>query len=184
MAIEKQIEVQEGENLNLFDDLEQPEQDIDVMATPDGGAEVTLQDNAILEQAEAMGLLDDEDMVGQTPTSHDANLVDFIDDSELSLIANELQDSFERDKQSREEYDSIAEEGVDLLGFKAENSDEPFPGACASSHPVLSQAVVKFQAKAYKELFPTEGPVRTRIVGLQTQQKMEQANRVRHFMNY
>ena len=95
-----------------------------------------------------------------------------------------MQDSFERDKQSRDEYDSIAEEGVDLLGFKAEESDEPFPGACASSHPVLSQAVVKFQAKAYKELFPTEGPVRTRIVGLQTQQKMEQANRVRHFMNY
>ena len=183
MAIEKQFEIPEGENLTLFDEVDQPQKDIDVMATPDGGAEVTLQDNAILEEAEAMGLFDDEQPEA-TMAAHDSNLVEFIDESDLSAIANELQDSFERDKQSRDEYDSIAEEGVDLLGFKAEDSDEPFPGACASSHPVLSQAVVKFQAKAYKELFPTEGPVRTRIVGIQNQQKMEQANRVRHFMNY
>jgi hypothetical protein len=153
------------------------------MVTPDGGAEITLEDKAMAEEAEAMGLFDDMEM-SPDAMQHDANLVDFIDDKELSAIGNELQESFERDKQSRDEYDSIAEEGVDLLGFKSEQSDEPFPGACASSHPVLSQAVVKFQAKAYKELFPTEGPVRTRIVGLQTQQKMEQANRVRHFMNY
>ena len=184
MAVEKNFDIPEGEELTLFEELpETPEQDTDVMVTPDGGAEITLEDKAMMEEAEAMGLFDEMEM-SPDAMQHDANLVDFIDEKELNAIANELQDSFERDKQSRDEYDSIAEEGVDLLGFKAEESDEPFPGACASSHPVLSQAVVKFQAKAYKELFPTEGPVRTRIVGLQTQQKMEQANRVRHFMNY
>jgi len=183
MAVEKQIEVPEGENLSLFDEVSGPEKDIDVMATPDGGAEVTLQDNAILEEAESMGLFDDME-TNPSATQHDANLADFIDDNDLSSLANELQDSFEKDKQSRDEYDVIAEEGVDLLGFKSDDSDEPFAGAASASHPVLAQAVVKFQAKAYKELFPTEGPVRTRIVGFQTQQKMEQANRVRHFMNY
>ena len=181
MIVEKQLDLLEGENLTS---PESPVKPVDeVVTTPDGGAEITLEDKGLLEEAKALGVFE-EDENSPKAMEHDANLVEFIDENELGSIASELQDSFERDKQSRDEYDSIAEEGIELLGFKAEDSDEPFPGACASSHPVLSQAVVKFQAKAYKELFPTEGPVRTRIVGLQTQQKMEQANRVRHFMNY
>ena len=181
MAIEEIINNPEGENLTLFDELTPAEEEVTV--NEDGGAEVTLENQALMKEAEAMGLFDDmEDNAMEA--SHDANLAEIIDESDLSLIGSELQDSFERDKESRSEYDSIAEEGVDLLGFKSEDSDEPFPGAASSSHPVLAQAVVKFQAKAYKELFPTEGPIRTRIVGSQTPQKMEQANRVRHFMNY
>ena len=79
--------------------------------------------------------------------------------------------SFHNDKDSRQDYDSIAEDGVTLLGLQDEQGDEPFPGACGATHPALTQAVVKFQAKAYKELFPTEGPVRTRIIGAQNPQK-------------
>ena len=142
MAVETQIDITEGDNLSLFEDL--PEQATEVTETPDGGAEVTIENKALMEEADAMGLFDDNETDPEA-MQHDANLVKFIDEKELGSIANELQDSFERDKQSRDEYDSIAEEGIGLLGFKAEESDEPFPGACASSHPVLSQAVVKFQ---------------------------------------
>jgi len=181
MAIEEIINNPEGENLTLFDELTPAEEEVTV--NEDGGAEVTLENQALMKEAEAMGLFDDMEE-NTIEASHDVNLAEIIDESDLSLMGSELQDSFERDKESRSEYDSIAEEGVDLLGFKSEDSDEPFPGAASSSHPVLAQAVVKFQAKAYKELFPTEGPIRTRIVGSQTPQKMEQANRVRHFMNY
>ena len=181
MAIEKIMNNPEGEGLTLFDELTPAEEE--VIVNDEGGAEVTLENKPLMEEAKAMGLFDDEDLPMDVQ-AHDANLAEILEDSDLRLIGRELQDSFERDKDSREEYDAIAEEGVDLLGFKSEDSDEPFPGAASASHPVLAQAVVKFQAKAYKELFPTEGPIRTRIVGSQTPQKMEQANRVRHFMNY
>jgi len=181
MAIEEVLNNPTGEEIETVRDLTPAEEE--VIVNEEGGAEVTLEDKPLMEEAKAMGLFDDEDLPMDVQ-AHDANLAEILEDSDLRLIGRELQDSFERDKDSREEYDAIAEEGVDLLGFKSEDSDEPFPGAASASHPVLAQAVVKFQAKAYKELFPTEGPIRTRIVGSQTPQKMEQANRVRHFMNY
>tara|TARA_B110000285_G_scaffold54038_1_gene61560 strand:+ start:2960 stop:5374 length:2415 start_codon:yes stop_codon:yes gene_type:complete len=181
MAIEEILNNPTGEEIESVRDLTPAEEEIIVQE--DGTAEVTLEDKPLMEEAKAMGLFDDEDLPMDVQ-DHSANLAEILDDSDLRAIGSELLDSFERDQNSREEYDTIAEEGVDLLGFKSENSDEPFPGAASASHPVLAQAVVKFQAKAYKELFPTEGPIRTRIVGSQTPQKMEQANRVRHFMNY
>ena len=168
MAIEKQIDLEEV---------------ISGVPMPDGTeeVEVELTDEAELEAAEAMGLLEDEDMMED---EFDANLAELIPEEDLQLVANDLIDGYERDKESRSDYDNIAEEGVTLLGFTDEQGDEPFPGACGATHPVLAQAVVKFQAKTYKELFPTEGPVRTRIMGMDTMQKQEQANRVRHFMNW
>ena len=102
----------------------------------------------------------------------------------MQAVAQELLEGFDRDKQSREEYDEIAEDGINLLGLQYDDSAGSFPGSSGVTHPVLAQAVVKFQAKAYKELFPTEGPVRTVIMGTQTQEKLDQSNRVRQFLNW
>ena len=173
MAVEKRIQLEDDIGVQLPED-----------GAMDSNMEVTLEDQQEIAAAEAMGMIPQEDGMELEIEDHEANLADMLDDQELNLIAMELSESFQNDKDSREDYDSIAEEGVTLLGLQDENGDEPFPGACGATHPALTQAVVKFQAKAYKELFPTEGPVRTRIIGAQTPQKTEQANRVRHFLNY
>ena len=176
MAIEKVI----------TPDLETPSitipDDEDIQLDEEGGVEVTLQDNQELAEAEAMGLMGD--MAMPMATDHDANLVDFMEDSEIAEFADDIFEGYQIDKEARGEYDEIAEDGVNLLGLSYDTSSQPFPGACGSTHPVLAQSVVKFQAKAFKELFPTEGPVRTRIMGVQSDQKLQQANRVRDFMNW
>ena len=134
MAIEKQINLDEViSGVNMPDGTEE--------------VEVELTDEAELEAAEAMGLLEDEEMSGE---EFDSNLAELMSDNDVQLIASELIEGFERDKESRGEYDNIAEEGVKLLGFNDDQGDEPFPGACNATHPVLAQAVVKFQAKTYK----------------------------------
>ena len=173
MAVEKRIQLEDDIGVQLPED-----------GAMDSNMEVTLEDQQEIAAAEAMGMIPQEDGMELEIEDHEANLADMLDEQQLDLIAMELSESFQNDKDSREDYDSIAEEGVTLLGLQDENGDEPFPGACGATHPALTQAVVKFQAKAYKELFPTEGPVRTRLIGAQTPQKAEQANRVRHFLNY
>ena len=175
MAIEKRIELEEDA---ISADI--PTSD-EVTAMEDGGAEVTLTDQTEIDEAEAMGLLDEQPMM---ETSHDANLAEVMEESDIQAVSQELLEGFDRDKQSREEYDEIAEDGINLLGLQYDDSAGSFPGSSGVTHPVLAQAVVKFQAKAYKELFPTEGPVRTRIMGTQTQEKLDQANRVRQFLNW
>ena len=175
MAIEKRIELEEDA---ISADI--PTSD-EITAMEDGGAEVTLTDQTEIDEADAMGLLQDESMVD---TEHDANLAEVMEESDIQAVSQELLEGFDRDKQSREEYDEIAEDGINLLGLQYDDSAGSFPGSSGVTHPVLAQAVVKFQAKAYKELFPTEGPVRTRIMGIQTQEKLDQANRVRQFLNW
>ena len=174
MAVEKRIQLEDELSVELPED-----------GVMDSDMEITIEDQQEIDAAEAMGMLPDEEGGMELEVDdHEANLADILDEQQLADVARELSEAFENDKDSREDYDSIAEDGVTLLGLQDERGDEPFPGACAATHPALTQAVVKFQAKAYKELFPTEGPVRTRIIGTQNPEKMEQANRVRHFMNY
>jgi len=175
MAIEKRIELEEDA---ISADI--PTSD-EITAMEDGGAEVTLTDQTEIDEADAMGLLQDDPMMD---TEHDANLADVMEESDIQAVSQELLEGFDRDKQSREEYDEIAEDGINLLGLQYDDSAGSFPGSSGVTHPVLAQAVVKFQAKAYKELFPTEGPVRTRIMGTQTQEKLDQSNRVRQFLNW
>ena len=176
MAIEKRIQL--GDDTQVSATM--PSDDISV--TPDGGAEITLTDQQEIDEATAMGMMDDEMPMPFGP--HDANLAEMMSDEDIDTVSKETLEGFEKDKDSRSEYDEIAEDGVNLLGLQFEEGAGAFPGASGVTHPVLAQAVVKFQAKAYKELFPTEGPVRTRIMGVNTQQKMEQANRVRQFLNW
>ena len=116
--------------------------------------------------------------------SHFANLADLLDDSILSPLGHELSDNYSDYKSSRKEWEHAYREGLELLGFKYEETTEPFKGASGATHPVLAEAVTQFQAQAYKELLPAGGPVRTQMVGMPTPEKEQQALRVKDYLNY
>jgi hypothetical protein len=124
---------------------------------------------------------DQPDMLANT---FDMNLAEVLDDNQLGVIANDLRESFEEDKSSRQEWEETYKKGLDLLGFKYQERTQPFTGASSVTHPMLSEAITQFQAQAYKELLPPGGPVNTQILGQVTTQKEEQAQRVKDFMNY
>jgi hypothetical protein len=115
----------------------------------------------------------------------DENLAEYLDDEALEKIASIELDGYENDLSSREEWDEIIKDAVNLLGFKVRNhEDELFDGSATVSHPLLAEAVVKFQAKAFKELFPSGGPCKTQVIGSSSQEIEQQAARVRNYMNY
>ena len=99
-------------------------------------------------------------------------------------LGSELYQNYEEYRLSRQDWETAYTDGLDLLGFKYERRTEPFRGASGATHPVLAEAVTQFQALAYKELLPADGPVRTQVIGLNDRQKEDQANRVKDFMNY
>jgi hypothetical protein len=113
-----------------------------------------------------------------------ANLVAYMDDDELDEIASDIISAQEEDDNAREEWKQIYMDGLDLLGMKIEDRTEPFDGASGVQHPLLAEAVVQFQAQAYKELLPAGGPVLTNVLGDVTNDRTEQATRVQEFMNY
>src|SRR5210317_625585 len=115
---------------------------------------------------------------------HYANLADFLPDDVLGRLASNLTNKYQEYVSSRKDWEKTYTQGLDLLGFKYDNRTEPFSGASGATHPVLAEAVTQFQALAYKELLPADGPVRTQIIGLQTPEKVQQATRVKDFMNY
>jgi hypothetical protein len=114
----------------------------------------------------------------------DANIAESMGDSELSLLANELLGDFEDDISSRKDWMQTYVDGIDLLGMKLEERTEPWAGACGVTHPLLSEALVKFQSETIMETFPASGPVKTKIIGKETQEKKEAAERVQADMNY
>ena len=115
---------------------------------------------------------------------HNANLAEFIEDQDLDSLGSELMDKYKDYKQSRQDWEESYKEGLSLLGFKYITRTEPFRGASSVTHPVLAEAVTQFQAQAYKELLPADGPVRTQILGAVDVAKEEQSKRVKDFMNY
>ena len=117
------------------------------------------------------------------PTHFD-NLAELLPEDITDPIGNELVENYMDYKSSRRDWEQTYKEGLDLLGFKYNNRTEPFTGASGATHPVLAEAVTQFQAGAYKELLPAEGPVRTQIVGNPDQAKAAQAQRVKDYMNY
>ena len=147
----------------------QPVNPVDVQENPDGSVDVNFQPGLVNPG-------EDE--------SHFANLADLLDDSILGPLGHELFDNYSDYKSSRKDWESAYREGLDLLGFKYEQSTEPFKGASGATHPVLAEAVTQFQAQAYKELLPAGGPVRTQMVGLPTPDKEQQALRVKDYLNY
>jgi len=116
--------------------------------------------------------------------SHFDNLADLLPDEVLEPIGNEMTQNYMDYKGSRKEWEQSYIQGLDLLGFKYENRTEPFQGASGATHPVMAEAVTQFQAQAYKELLPSDGPVRTQIIGTKNPQTEQQATRVKDFMNY
>jgi len=116
--------------------------------------------------------------------NHYANLADFIPEDILGRLGSELYQNYQDYKNSRKDWETAYKQGLDLLGFKYEQRTEPFQGASGATHPVLAEAVTQFQALAYKELLPADGPVRTQILGNPTTEKEQQAKRVKDFMNY
>ena len=137
--------------------------------TEDGGVEISF---------------DPETVSMEGSQQHFANLAEFLDEAYLDEIGSELKDLYLDYKMSRQDWEQTYTKGLDLLGFKYEDRTEPFQGASGATHPVLAEAVTQFQAQAYKELLPANGPVRTQQVGAPSPQKEQQAERVKEFMNY
>jgi hypothetical protein len=143
--------------------------DTEITPMEDGGVEINFDPAAFNQE--------------QTP-DHFANLAELLPEEVLMPLGSELFQNYEEYRSSRQDWETSYTDGLDLLGFKYERRTEPFRGASGATHPVLAEAVTQFQALAYKELLPADGPVRTQVVGLNDRQKEDQANRVKDFMNY
>lgn len=113
-----------------------------------------------------------------------ANLAEFMDASALNALADDLIAAYDEDKASRQEWEETYTDGLDLLGVKLEERTTPFDGATGVSHPILSEAAIRFVSQAMMEIFPASGPVKTQVLGKVTPERSEQARRVQDYMNY
>ncbi len=116
--------------------------------------------------------------------NHFDNLADILPDDVIDPIGGDMVNNYMDYKASRKDWEQSYKSGLDLLGFKYENRTEPFQGASGATHPVLAESVTQFQAQAYKELLPSDGPVRTQIIGIKNPATEQQAGRVKDYMNY
>ena len=130
------------------------------------------------------GLEIDLEPAEDSPEDFNANLADYMDESELESLGSELIADFEKDLRDRKEWVQTYIEGLKLLGLKYEERTEPWNGACGVFHPMLTESVVRFQAEGITETFPAAGPVKTVIIGKETPEKKESAQRVQADMNY
>ena len=163
----RETEVTEVETPN--EDIVQTSEDVAVTMDEEGGAEVSFDPNA---------------MDSALKQDHSINLAETLSEQALDSLGTKLFDQYREYKESRGDWEQSYREGLELLGFKYERRTEPFRGASGVNHPVLAEAVTQFQAQAYKELLPADGPVRTQIMGAITPEKQDQAHRVKDFMNY
>jgi len=112
------------------------------------------------------------------------NLAEYLEQDELDDIYSDLVDAVDADRSSRQGWEDTYKEGLDTLGMNYEERSQPFEGASGVMHPLLAESVTQFQAQAYKEILPSNGPVRTQVVGAKNPQTEAQASRVSEFMNY
>ena len=145
-------------------------ENIEATPLPDGGMDINFDPSTKLQIPGTEGHFD--------------NLADLLPDDILTPIGADMQADYTDYKQSRKEWEDTYVKGLDLLGFQYKIRTEPFQGASGATHPVLAEAVTQFQAMAYKELLPADGPVRTQVMGLSTPPKEQQSQRVKNFMNY
>ena len=164
---------------NLADPME-PDVEFDV---PD-----EFTDEDVMEMDDGSAWIGPDDPEAELPPidqiPHNSNLVSYFDQDELTEIATDLISAWEEDDNSREQWKEAYVKGLRLLGMEIEEKSEPFQGASGVYHPLLAEAVVQFQAQAYKELLPSGGPVLTKVLGDETLERLEQATRVQDFMNY
>ena len=151
---------------------------------PEEGLDVEVE--AVTTETEDGGMIVDFDPTASNMQADrfDSNLVDFIDEDELTSIGNELINAFNADRDSRADWEETYTKGLDQLGLKIEDRTTPWAGACGVFHPMLSEAVIKFQSQAISEIFPAAGPVRTKIVGPIDSAKEKQSQRVQDYLNY
>ena len=141
-------------------------------------------------QEQPEGLPPEVTVEGQEPVVEDleeefsANLAEGMDERLLKSLGSELLSEYKKDKTSRKDWEDAYIKGLDLLGTNYTEQSKPFKGASGVTHPLLAEPVTQFQASAYKELLPSDGPVRTSIVGLRTPATEQQAQRVKEYMNY
>jgi hypothetical protein len=120
----------------------------------------------------------------ETAETFDANLAEYMDDGDLSAVAEELVGDFDKDQMDRRDWIKTYVDGLKLLGLNYEERTEPWQGACGVFHPMLTESVVRFQSEAMMETFPAMGPVKTQIIGAIDLLREEAAARVREDMNY
>ena len=153
-----------------------------------GGLEALGQDEEEIEIEVVLPEEDDDEIINLLDTEEeegfDDNLAEYMDDSDLQTIANELLGDFEEDVGSRKDWIQTYVDGLELLGLRIEERSEPWEGACGVYHPLLAEALVKFQAETIMATFPAAGPVKTEIIGKDTQDKKDAAVRVAADMNY
>jgi hypothetical protein len=170
MAIAKALG-QAPMGLNLEEMMDEPALEIEI-EDPEA-VRIGIDGKTILEIEE----VEDED-------DFNANLAEEMDEGELTELCGDLIGEFEEDLSSRKDWMQTYVDGLELLGMKIEDRTEPWPGACGVYHPLLSEALVKFQAETIMETFPSAGPVKTQIIGKETPEKKEAAIRVKDDMNY
>ena len=151
-------------------DLERPlPEGIEIEMEEDGGVTVDF---------------DPDEGNGAVDAEFSANLAELMDDGDLGVLSNDLMAQFDSAKGSRGDWEEEYSKGLELLGFKYEERTQPFRGATGVTHPLLAEAATQFQAQAFNELLPAEGPVRTQVLGDRTREKQAQGKRVKDFMNY
>jgi len=170
MAIEKGLyAAPEG-----IDDAEEDISELEIeIVNPDM---VTLDDGSV-----EITLVPGEDI---GPVSFDANLAESLDDTVLARIANDLVGYVDTDIDSRKDWADTFVKGLDVLGFKYEERTDPWDGACGVFSTVLAEAAIRFQAETMSETFPASGPVRVKILGEESKDKLEASERVKADMNY
>ena len=171
--IRKKVEIAgPNEQVDVQEEINESSPDLgetEITPTEDGGVEINFEPGAF-NQAQS--------------ENHFDNLAELLPDDVLGPLGSELNQNYMDYKESRKEWEHTYITGLDLLGFKYEDRTEPFSGAAGATHPVLAEAVTQFQALAYKELLPADGPVRTQILGAPSPEKEMQSTRVKDFMNY
>jgi len=146
----------------------------------------TIEDAIENEEPVEIEIVTEETIVDDEPIEQDfyGNLAEDMDDGDLGVIASDLMGDYENDRASREEWAHTYTQGLDLLGVKFQERTRPFRGASSVTHPLLAEAVTQFSSTAFKEMMPSDGPVRTRVVGKESVEVYQQSQRVKEFMNY
>lgn len=163
----------------LMDDEPETMMEVDILADADAGLTVELEDGGV-----EITFEDEDDLADIAKAPFDANLAEYIEESDLTSIAKELCGDIDNDMASREEWARTYVKGLDILGFKYEERTDPWEGACGVHSTVLGEAAVRFQAETMSETFPPAGPVKTKIIGEETPEKLEAADRVQTDMNF
>ena len=175
MAIEKGI--------GATGDIPIPEEvvqaSVDVIELPEMPGVAEMDDGSAI-----VGELLEQDPMAAQDVPFDANLAEFVDDSELTRISSDLVNEIEEDMSSRQDWEDTYKRGIELLGMNYEERSQPFEGASGVVHPLLAESVTQFQAQAYREMLPAGGPVRTQVMGADTPDIALQAQRVKDYMNY